>query len=188
MTAEPSTYVIVDGENIDATLGNNVLGNRRPMPEERPRWERLREFAEARWQQPVKGLFFLNASSGSMPVSFVQALLALGYRPIPLSGPTGVKVVDVGIQRTLEALEDRPGDVLLVSHDGDFHPQVARLLGGERRVGLVGFREFVSSRFTELSGQGLETFDLEDDVRAFTTLLPRTRIIPLEEFDPVRFL
>ena len=98
-----STYLVVDGENIDATLGNSVLG-RRPNPEERPRWERVREFAEGLWDQPVKGLFFLNASTGSLPMTFVQALLAMDYRPIPLSGGAGEKVVDIGIQRTLAAL------------------------------------------------------------------------------------
>ncbi|MCL1899318.1 MAG: nuclease, partial [Promicromonosporaceae bacterium] len=36
------TYLIVDGENIDATLGMNVLG-RRPAPDERPRWDRITE-------------------------------------------------------------------------------------------------------------------------------------------------
>ena len=118
------TYLLVDGENIDATLGNSVLGGRRPNPEERPRWEKVRQFASAQWSQPVTGLFFLNASSGQLPLSFVQALLAMDYRPIPLSGGPGEKVVDIGIQRTLDALADRPGDVLLASHDGDFLPQV----------------------------------------------------------------
>ena len=74
----------------------------------------------------MKGLFFLNASSGQLPLTFVQALLALDYRPIPLSGAPGEKVVDIGIQRTLDALADRPGDVLLASHDGDFLPQISR--------------------------------------------------------------
>ncbi|MCW2738704.1 MAG: nuclease, partial [Nocardioides sp.] len=35
--AERMTYLLVDGENIDATLGTSILG-RRPRPEERPRW------------------------------------------------------------------------------------------------------------------------------------------------------
>jgi putative heme uptake system protein len=39
--SERTTYLLVDGENIDATLGGNVL-NHRPNPEERPRWERVR--------------------------------------------------------------------------------------------------------------------------------------------------
>jgi uncharacterized protein len=50
--ASTGTYLLVDGENIDATLGGSVLG-RRPNPEERPRWERVREFAERVWRQPV---------------------------------------------------------------------------------------------------------------------------------------
>lgn len=187
-TASTVTYLLVDGENVDATLGNAVLGGRRPNPEERPRWERVRDFAQEAWDRPVKGLFFLNASSGQLPLGFVQALLAMDYRPIPLAGAAGQKVVDIGIQRTLDALTDRPGDVLLASHDGDFLPQVSTLLRTDRRVGLLGFREFVNAGFTELVAEGLELFDLEDDVRCFTSPLPRVRIIPLEAFDPLRFL
>jgi len=182
-----TTYLLVDGENIDATLGSSVLG-RRPNPDERPRWERLRDYVADAWQQPVKGLFFLNASSGSFPASFVQALMAMQYRPVPLAGDASQKVVDIGIQRTLEALEQRPGDVVLASHDGDFIPQVSNLLALSRRVGVVGFREFLNLRFTELAGEGLEIFDLEHDVAAFKGVLPRVRIIPIEEFDPLHFL
>jgi uncharacterized protein len=181
------TYLLVDGENIDATLGQSVLG-RRPVPEERPRWDRVREFAAGVWAQPVTPLFFLNASSGQLPMPFISALLALDYRPIPLAGGAGEKVVDIGIQRTLEALADRPGDVLLASHDGDFLPQMGKLLTGGRKVGLLGFREFVNSRFAELTAGGLQVFDLEDDVQCFRSLLPRVRIIPLESFDPARYL
>ena len=181
------TYLLVDGENIDATLGLSVLG-RRPGPEERPRWDRVREFAAGVWDQPVTALFFLNASSGQLPMPFVSALLALDFRPIPLAGAPGEKAVDIGIQRTLEALRDRPGDVLLASHDGDFLPQMEALLTGGRKVGLLGFREFVNSRFSELTGAGLNMYDLEDDVRCFRTVLPRVRIIPLDAFDPTRYL
>jgi uncharacterized protein len=181
------TYLLLDGENIDATLGMSVLG-RRPAAEERPRWDKVREFARGVWDQPVKPLFFLNASSGHMPMTFVQALLAMDYRPIPLAGPAGDKVVDIGIQRTLEAIESRPGDVLLASHDGDFLPQMARLVASGRRVGLLGFREFVNLQFAELAASGLQVFDLEDDVKCFAHVLPRVRVIPIEAFDPVRYL
>ncbi|MCW2776447.1 MAG: hypothetical protein JWN17_172 [Frankiales bacterium] len=187
--AEPRrTYLLVDGENLDATLGNNVLGGRRPDPSERPRWDRVRSWLEQEWGQPVQGLFFLNASNG-LSLPFVQALLALDYRPIPLAGAPGEKVVDIAIQRTLEALEGRDGDVLLGSHDRDFLPQVQRLVqAGGRKVGLLGFREFVSSGYTELFEQGLQVFDLEDEVRAFNAVLPRVRIIPIADFDPLRYL
>jgi uncharacterized protein len=182
--APAETFLLVDGENIDATLGGSLLG-RRPAPEERPRWDRVRDHARATWDQPVRGLFFLNGS-GHLPMAFVQALAALSFRPIPLSGPSDVKVVDVAIQRTLEALEERGhGDVLLASHDGDFAPQVAALLRDPaRRVGVVGFRELMSSALAELSGEGLQLFDLEDDVGAFTVSLPRIRVIPIDAFDP----
>ena len=66
----------------------------------------MRDYARAIWEQPARGLFFLNAS-GQVPLSFVQALTTLEFRPVLLSGPPEVKVVDVAIQRTLEALAER---------------------------------------------------------------------------------
>ncbi len=180
-----TTYVLVDGENIDATIGTSILG-RRPKPEERPRWDRLLRFAREQWEQDVVGLFFLAANT-ELPMSFVQALLAMGWKPVPLSGDPGQKIVDIAILRTLEELEGRDGDVMLVSNDGDFVGGVSDLLDG-RRAGVVGFTEFRNHGFTELTSQGLETFDLEYDVQAFRTSLPRVRIIPIEEFDPAAFL
>ncbi len=180
-----TTYVLIDGENIDATLGTSILG-RRPRPEERPRWERLLQFARERWDQPAQGLFVLAANS-ELPMTFVQALLAIGYRPIPLSGGPGEKVVDIAIQRTLVELRRREADVMLVSNDGDFVEQVGDLLDG-RRVGVLGFVEFRNSAFVPLVERGLESFDLEYDVQAFNERLPRVRIIPIAEFDPAQFL
>ena len=186
-SAERTTYLLVDGENIDATLGGSILQGR-PSPEERPRWERVLEFARSTWGGPVKGLFFLNASHGTMPMSFVQALMAIGFQPIPLSGEAHEKVVDIGIQRTLDALLDRPGDVLLASHDGDFADHLRALLGPDREVGILAFTEFASGTLQALTDQGLHVYDLESDVRAFNVTLPRLRIIPLTEFDPTRYL
>ena len=183
--APRTTYVLVDGENIDATLGTSILG-RRPRPDERPRWERLLQFAAERWGQPAQGLFFL-AANNELPMAFVQALLAIGYRPIALSGGPDEKVVDIAIQRTLVALGERDADVLLVSNDGDFVEQLGALLGG-RRAGVAGFVEFRSSAFGPLIERGLESFDLEYDVHAFKERLPRVRIIPIDEFDPAQFL
>ena len=181
-----TSYLLVDGENIDATLGNSILG-RRPHPDERPRWDRLLTFTQDTWGQPAKGLFFLNASSG-LPMAFVQALRALGYTPVPLSGPAEEKVVDIAIQRTLDALLDRDDDVMLVSHDGDFLESVEPLIDGRRRVGLIAFEEFRNSGFTPLVARGMQFYDLEHATLAFNAPLPRLRIIPIEEFDPVQFL
>lgn len=187
MTAdsERPTYVLVDGENIDATLGASIFG-RRPQPNERPRWERILTFAEQTWGQPAQGLFFL-AVKDDLPMSFIQALTSIGYRPIPLSGGPLDKVVDIAIQRTLTELEDRDADVMLVSNDGDFLPQMDRLLDG-RRLGLLAFREFKNSGFTAQTERGLQFFDLEYDVGAFNETLPRLRIIPIDQFDPNDFL
>ena len=187
MEGSPSreTFLLVDGENIDATLGVSLLG-RRPAPEERPRWDRVRDYARAVWEQPVRALFFLNATN-AVPMSFVQALTALDFQPVLLSGPSDVKVVDTAIQRTLVALAERGiGDVLLASHDGDFAASLAPLVaeGDGRRVGLLGFRELMSGALTDLTAGGLEIYDLEDDVGAFTVALPRVRVIPIEHFDP----
>ncbi len=181
------TYLLIDGENIDATLAGAIL-HKKPAPADRPRWEKVRGFAEQRYGQPVTALFFVNASNGTMPMPFIQALMAMEFRPVPLAGRPDEKVVDIGIQRTLAALADRPGDVILASHDADYLPQLSALAGGTRRLGILAFREFVSNRYAELEEAGLEIFDLEEDAQCFTHPLPRLRIIPIDEFDPVAFL
>lgn len=182
--AGPVTYLLVDGENIDATLGTGILG-RRPRPEERPRWDRVKKFAQDRWGQPVTALFFLACHS-ELPMPFVQALIAVGYKPVPLSAEADVKVVDVAIQRTLDAIGQRDADVMLASHDGDFLPQIEALTDG-RRLAVLGFSEFRNAGFAAL-GSGVELIDLEYDVKAFTEPLPRLRIIPIDEYDPLQFL
>ena len=88
---------------------------------------------------------------------------------MPLSGASDVKVVDVAIQKTLRAIRDRDADVMLVSHDGDFLEELEGLLDDDRRVGVMAFREFRNSGFTALEADGLESFDLEYDVKAFTS-------------------
>jgi uncharacterized protein len=179
-----TTFVLVDGENIDATLGGSILG-RRPQPDERPRWDRMMAFASRTWQQPARGLFFLNATTG-IPMSFVQALKAMDFQVIPLSGGAEEKVVDIAIQRTLRALTQRADDVMLVSHDGDFLDDVEALVDGERRVGILAFSEFRNAGFASIAG--LERFDLEFDAAVFDAPLPRVRVIPIDEFDPTQFL
>ncbi|VXB26544.1 NYN domain-containing protein [Aeromicrobium sp. 9AM] len=184
--SDRTTYVLVDGENIDATLGQSILG-RRPNPHERPRWDRLLQFAEDTWGQPATGLFFL-AANGELPMPFVQALTAIGFRPIALSGDADDKVVDIAIQRTLAELSHRDADVMLASNDGDFIEELEPLVGTDRRTALLAFREFRNAGFVPLFERGLEFHDLEYDVKAFNDRLPRIRIIPIDEFDPNEFL
>jgi uncharacterized protein len=40
----------------------------------------------------------------------------------------------------------------------------------------------MSGALTDIGG--VEFYDLEDDVGAFTVALPRVRVIPIERFDP----
>lgn len=185
---ERTTYLLIDGENIDATLGMSLL-ERKPKPEERPRWETVMRGAREQWGQATTGLFFLNGSNGHLPFSFVAALRGFDYQVVPLAGPPKVKVVDVGIQRTLDAiLAQGHGDVILASHDIDFHDQIRALLDDDRRVAMLCFRELLAAGMTDLEEDGLEVLDLEDDFRAFTAPLPRLRIISLADFDPTRYL
>lgn len=182
------TYLVVDGENIDATLGMSLL-ERKPRPEERPRWERVINGTRKLWEQETKGLFFLNGSSGHLPFSFVAALRGFDYQVIPLSGPARVKVVDVGIQIMLDAiLNQGHGDVVLATHDVDFVDQLRALLADGRRVSVLCFRELLSSGLQELEEDGLQIIDLEDDFSAFNAPLPRLRIIDLDYFDPIKYL
>ncbi len=179
------TYVLVDGENIDATVGS--LFGRRPQPQERPRWDRLLHWAQEWSGQEVRGLFYLSAAH-AVPMSFAQALAAIGYRPILLSGRPDQKVVDLAIQKTFDVLVDRRNPVALASHDGDFLPQVEARLAAGRRTALVGFGELFNSGYQGLTESGLELIDLEDEVNAFTVTLPRMRVIDVDEFDPRDFL
>lgn len=184
---EEITYLLVDGENIDATLGLSVL-QRRPDPDERPRWDRVRDYVAENNAGETKALFFLNATA-HMPMTFVQALLAMNYLPIPLSSEGTEQVVDVGIQRTLDAIAARgEGNIVLVSHDGDFEPQLQTLLRNGHRVAVVGFDEFLSGELRSLEEQGLRIIDLEREIHAFNTPLPRIQVINLDDYDPAAFI
>ena len=147
----------------------------------------MTEFAERTWGQPVTGLFFLNASNGNLPASFVQALLAMDYRPIPLAGGVGPE----GRRRRHPAHPRRAARPTTTptccwpATTPTSSTHLGALLGGGRKLGLIGLREYMS---TQLTGLGVPLFDLEDDVNAFTQPLPRVRIIPLAEFDPETFL
>ena len=77
---------------------------------------------------------------------------------------------------------------MLGSHDGDYILQIERLLDAGARVGVLCFREFLNAQLAALESRGLTIYDLETDVNAFTSALPRVRIIPLAEFDPAKFI
>ena len=176
-----ATYLLIDGENIDATLGLSVL-DRRPTPDERPRWDRIREATEQLWHQQVRGLFYLNGTSGYLPMGFIQALHAMGYRALPLAGPDDMKVVDVGIQRTLEAIaEQGSGSVILASHDADFLPQIQDLLETDTALGLCVSRSSSPASSTNWKIWALKSLTLNTmrthskySFRVFTSSISKT--------------
>ncbi len=178
------TWVLVDGENIDATLGRSILG-RRPQPDERPRWDRLALVRERAWGQPARGVFFLNASTG-IPMPFVQALKAMDYIVVPLSGAPDEKVVDIAIQRTLQSLVARGPTSCSSATTATSCRTSPPSSTGDRRVGVAAFSEFRNAGFAALTG--VEKFDLEYDAHVFDAPLPRIRVIPIDEFDPNTFL
>lgn len=189
--ASTNSVLLVDGENIDWAL-SNLLG-RKPEPPERPRWERLVEFTEDQFGEPCRALFFVNATSG-VAQPFINALRHMRFTPVMLVNDLGAdtKVVDYAIERTLEALRERKdSDVLLASHDRDFHDALLDLDDG-RKLGVIGFPELMNSVFHE--DEAIEVFDLELDAEAFDPSafdggrLPRQVAIKLSKFDPTKFL
>ena len=184
-------YLLVDGENIDRTLGQ-IIGHK-PHPDQRPRWDKVKNFVEKKFQAKCRALFFLNATD-QIHGSFIQALKATKYIPIPLSGPESVKVVDIGIIKTLEALREQKREatrelppVVLLSHDADFKEAFSALEHRDRAI--IAFQEYVSGEFLDIPG--LKIYDLEDAVHAFREEcepLPRTRTIKIEDFDPMKYI
>ncbi len=182
-----TTYVLVDGENIDGVLGGIL--NRRPGPEDRPRWDKIIRFAKDWQHDEVRALFFINATNGDIPWPFIQALRNAEFRPILISGPD--KVVDDAITRTLEVLKYREGNVLLLSHDADFRGALEGLHEGEysdRRVAVLGFIEHMSHEYGEI--EWVEKLDLEYDAQAFlgNVALPRMKVLSINDFRPEDFL
>jgi uncharacterized protein len=186
-----ATYVVIDAENLDRTIGE-ILG-RRPSAGERVNYQNLVAFCSEKWPKPLKCLVCLNVRGEQVPepmLGFVQALRASKCDVVPLYGRPDQKVVDIAIVKLLNAMKELPAaNVVLGSHDGeDFAPHVAALLGGQRSVAVLGFREFFSQKFRELVPQGLQLYDLEYDARVLPARLPRLVPIPVDEFDPKAFL
>lgn len=138
----------------------------------------------------ARGLFFLNVSQRTA-APFIQALLAIGWQPIQLTSTDPErKIVDEGIQRTLDAiLKEKPGaDVVVGTHDVDYLPQLEALLDAGHRVSILCFREFLALPIAELEDKGLIIHDLELDVQAFNLPLNRTHPVDIDEFDPYPYL
>ena len=193
MSARPAagTYVLIDAENIDWAV-SHIVG-RKPEQQDRVQFDKLVAFCEQRFVGPVRCMVALNVKGEIIPDSmlgFIKALRAAGCEVLPLYGRTDQKVVDIAIIKLLGAiLERQSAGVALASHDGgDFASALRPLLDAGRQVSVLGFREYFSQKFRELSGLGLQMLDLELDAKVFARRLPRLNPIKIDDFDPAMFL
>lgn len=181
-----AAYILADAENIDRTLGG--MYGRRPRGVERPRWQRLPDFARRCFAtDDICALMFLAACATPQFNGFVKMVPALGFEPIIVNRRPGVSVVDRAIQKTLGSIPPH-ADLILVSHDGGYLEALKPAVTPGRRVAVAGFVEQLSHVYRE-DGQ-IELLDLEHDVSAFDVAPPRkTRSgVDLDDFDPDEFL
>ena len=175
-------FLLVDGENMDWILGD-ILGHA-PGADDRIRWDPVLHFAEKLWGgSRVKPMFFMNLRAGaSAPWPFIRAVKQIGYRPVLLTGGEGQKVVDIGIQKTLDAITKRAGNVLLMSHDQDFCASLQKMVGDKRKLGMLVFPENLGKDYRDIAG--LEVFDVEHDAHAIPNgPLQRLTATPIDNFD-----
>ena len=181
-----STYVLLDHENIDTVLCSEFYrGDPAQLnPTTRPQWEKLRDHFTARSGGQCHLLSFLVDNGKN--AGFRTYLESIGYRVYMFLPTEGVKVVDDAISETLRALAKREGNVVLVTHDGDFVDQLEAMhlspVGKERKSEVIGFREMMNGRY--LSSTRIGVLDLEEDLEAFVHPVPNRRTaIAISDFD-----
>ena len=188
--------VLIDHENIDWTLGT-MIEPLRLDEQTRPRWEAIKRFATSRangGQVLIKSFLQDN----DRLTGFAQFLRnELGIVPIILAPEDDTRperqgkrrpVVDEAIYKDLAALIDRRCDVLIVSNDAGYLEHMAALRAAsvdtDRRFAMIGFREWIAGPYHQ--ADWVETFDLEDDLGAFTYPLPgRLRSTGIDDYDPL---
>src|SRR5438876_808579 len=76
--------VLVDGHNIDGVLG--LLLARRPQPNERPQWDRVKEYLRRQFEPTADLLFVIDQSLvRDAAFGFYRALRALKWQVKPVS-------------------------------------------------------------------------------------------------------
>ena len=121
-------------------------------------------------------------------MSFVQALLSMGYRPVPLAGAPTRRSSTSRSSAPWPRIADRDDDVLLVSNDGDFVEGFEACSTAAAGSASSGSREFRNHEFTRSSGAAWSRSTWSTTSRRSPRGSPRVRIIPIDEFDPLDFL
>jgi uncharacterized protein len=175
------SHSFVDSHNIDGVLAQ-VIG-RRPKPEERPRWNRVKEYLTRHLGVTDKPCFVVDRgrfTDGFFPL--YRALKGMGF-DVPVVDKIGDHVgnddpVDEFILDQLQVILQlvRDGEkhpIVLLSHDHIYAPSLQGILNAGGRVFIMGFREWLHPNLLRLEKAGAETVDLEHHVGAFLHRLPR---------------
>ena len=129
------------------------------------------------------------------------ALVAVALMAIPASPlhqkPTLGLDLQGGLEVTLQAVPppnreltsedlDRAVDIMRNRVDklGVTEPEIRKQGSNQIVIQLPGVKNPQAAAQIIGTTAQLELYDLEDDVGAFTVTLPRTRVIPIERFDP----
>ncbi len=180
----PRTHLFVDGPNLDATLGKGVL-DRKPSPQERPRWDRAAQVARSRYGMQ-RAEFVLNGdrfSEGLGSAAFYRFLKSNKLNPMTPKREdwcteADEDPVDEFIKRRLSdcarlIASDQLDGVLIVTHDQGYSTHLGELLEMGGSVGIVCFVEWLAPALVELRNRGALILDLERDFGAFDHRLDR---------------
>ena len=186
-------YLLVDSRSTATELGD-ILGMK-PDASTRPNWGAVLEFARKRILAPGGELkpVFVHMAPGHE--GFRHALEEMGYRTAPVNGneisPTRRFVEDYICKLLLEAeqlrgIGDRPApDIVVVSHGQAVFEAMYEVPEEGQRLIAIGFPERMPS---STQFDAIERIDLERDVNAFSTRLPRNTAINVDQFDPTEEL
>ena len=186
-------FLLVDGDDVSKTL-YRLLG---PGPDEdqRPDWATIANWVQERYPaEEWKKAYLIKSTISEQMKTFVHALGRIGYRPlspnVPEStDPANQKQVARSAMLTLAskiihtALKEKCR-LVVVSHDDevlryvidDESPAIAKTV-------ILAFPEMLPD-FVRKSDK-VKIIDLEFEVRAFTSSLPRRLNIIPEDFDPM---
>ena len=177
--------VLIDHENIDCSLGR-IIGPNNLNQETRPQWAALQDFALGRsshdnvnvmsflqYAPSVKGFAkYLQGTAGFYVVLLEPEIDAEGFRR---------PVVDEAIYKWIEHCLSTNNDIIVVSNDGGYADLLmqAKDNNPDRMVSVVGFKSDMSM---EYFNNGINVYDLETDVGAFTYEL-ENRLVPTKVDD-----
>ena len=163
--SERTTYLLVDGENIDATLGSSILG-RRPGPRSARAGTGVLQFARDGGRRTPVGLFFLAREQRAADVVRAGAAGARASGRSRCPGGLGEKVVDIAhpadARRARRPRRRRPAGQQRRRLRARASRPARRRPPGRRRRRSREFRNLAVRR--RCVGRGLEFIDLEYDV------------------------